>query len=161
LIRLASHADLVLPFDAMRYRYCSKLVTCLLLATFLVACAGTVFGYDWCFGDDGHVEVSFSNGAGCCAEEIGSHASGRYIVPTISQSYDDSCGSCLDVTSQQHGAVFVKRLKRVSTPPVLTVAANSSFPEMLRDATVIASLTSITPRVSPTLLAHRTVVLLN
>jgi hypothetical protein len=145
----------------MKYRYCSKLVTYLLLATFLVAGAGTAFGYAWCFGDDGHVEVNYSKGGGCCEEDLEKRTADRYAVPTISQLSGDSCGSCLDVTAKQRGAVFFKPLKRVSTPSVATLSENLFSPKMVLDAPWRASLTSLSPRVSPTILAHRTVVLLN
>ena len=151
----------MLSSDAMKYRYCSKLVTYLLVTTFLVASAGTVFGYAWCFGDDGHVDVSYSNGGGCCDEDLEKRTADRYAVPTISQLSGDSCGSCLDVSAQQCGAVFIKRLKRVSITAVATLTANSFSPKMVLGAPWVARLASLSPRVSPTILAHRTVVLLN
>jgi hypothetical protein len=160
-IRLASKAHLMLSSIAMKYRYCSKFVTYLLVTTFLVASAGTVFGYAWCFGDDGHVGVSYSNGGGCCDEDLEKRTANRYAVPTISQLNGDSCGSCLDVSTQQRSVVFFKRLKRVSTSSVETLTANSFSPKRVQGAPWVASLTSLSPRVSPTLLAHRTVVLLN
>lgn len=160
-IRLASQAALVLSFDAMKYRYCLKLVTYLLVTTFLVASAGTVFGYAWCFGNDGLVEVSYSKVGGCCAEDVEQSATDRYAVPSLSQSSADSCGSCLDVSTQQRGAVFFKRLKQVSTASVASLAADSFSPKMVQGDLRVARLTSLSPRVSPTILAHRTVVLLN
>jgi len=151
----------MLSSGAMKYRYCLKLVTYLLVTTFLVASAGTVFGYAWCFGDDGHVDVSYSNGGGCCDEDLENRTADRYSVATISQSSGDSCGSCLDVTAQQCSAVLVKRLTRVSTPSVATLATNSFSPKIVHGTPWVAKLTSHSPRVSPTILAHRTVVLLN
>ena len=145
----------------MKYRDCLKLATYLLVMTFLVASADTVFGYAWCFGDDGHVEVSYSKGDGCCEEDIEKLTADRYAVPTLSQLSTDSCGSCLDISAQQRGAVFFKRLKQVSTPSVATLSANSFSLKKAQGALWVARLTSLSPRVSPTLLAHRTVVLLN
>ena len=129
--------------------------------TFVMASAGTVFGYAWCFGDDGHVEVSYSSGVVCCDEDLENRTADRYIVPTISQSSADSCGSCLDVSTPQCGAVFLKRLKQVSSTSVATVSTNIFSPKMVQGAPWSAKLTSLSPRVSPTILAHRTVVLLN
>ena len=131
------------------------------MATFLVAGSGTLFGYAWCFGDDGHVDVSYSNGGGCCDEGLEKRTADRYAVPTLSQLSTDSCGSCLDISAQQRGAVFFKRLKQVSTPSVATLSANSFSLKKVQGALWVARLTSLSPRVSPTLLAHRTVVLLN
>jgi hypothetical protein len=145
----------------MKRIYYSKLVTYLLVMTFLVASAGTVFGYAWCFGDDGHVEVSYSKGGGCCSEGLEKRAADRYVAPGISESSGDYCGSCLDVTAQQSSAVFFKRLKRVSTPAFAILNASVFSPKMVQSSPWFARLTSHPPRVSPTILAHRTVVLLN
>jgi hypothetical protein len=145
----------------MKYRYCSKLATYLLLATLLVSGAGTVFGYAWCFGDDGHVEVNYSKGGGCCSEDFESRSIDRYNTPSISQLSVDSCGSCLDFSAQQSDAVFFKRLKRVSVPPVATFSTNLFSPKGVYSAPWIAKRISSSPPVSQTLLALRTVVLLN
>jgi hypothetical protein len=145
----------------MNYRYSSKLVTYLLMATFLVAGSGTLFGYAWCFGDDGHVEVNYSKGGICCSEDFESRPVNRYDTPSISQLSVDSCGSCLDFSAQQSDAVFFKRLKRISVLPVVTFSTNLFSPKVLQSGPWIAKRISSSPRVSQTLLAHRTVVLLN
>jgi coenzyme F420-reducing hydrogenase beta subunit len=145
----------------MKYRNCSKLVTYLLVTTFLVASAGTVFGYAWCFGDDGHVEVNYSKGGSCCSEDFESHSVNRYNTPSISQLKLDSCGSCLDFSAQQSDAVFFKRVKRTSVSTVVTFSTNFFSTKVVQSAPCIAKQISSSPRVSPTLLAHRTVVLLN
>ena len=129
--------------------------------TFVMASAGTVFGYAWCFGDDGHVEVNYSSGVVCCDEDLENRTAERYIVPTFSRSSGDSCGSCLDVSTPQCGAVFLKRLKQVSSTSVATLATNVFTPKMAQGASLSAKITTFSPRVSPTILAHRTVVLLN
>jgi hypothetical protein len=56
----------------------------------------------------------------------------------------------LDFSAQQSDAVFFKRLKRISVLPVV-----------MQSGPWIAKRISSSPRVSQTLLAHRTVVLLN
>ena len=136
-------------------------MTYLLLATFLVAGAGTLFGYAWCFGDDGHVEVNYTKGVSCCSEDLENRSADRYVTATISQSSGDFCGSCLDVSTQQCGAVFLKRLKRASTASVAILTANFFSPKRVQGSPWVARLTPLSPRVSPTILAHRTVVLLN
>lgn len=152
---------LVLSFDAMKRRYLSKLVTCLLLTTFFLASTASVFGYAWCLGDDGHVEVSYSKGSGCCDPEPGKLPVARHIVPTITQSSDNFCSSCLDFSVQTCDAVFTKRVKRVTPPPVALLNARVFSPKVVQSTPWDVKLTSLLPRISQAILVHRTVVLLN
>lgn len=145
----------------MRYCCYSKLVACLLLATFLVAGAGSLFGYAWCFGDDGHVDVSFTRNVNCCNEALEKRSANRDVLPNISQRSADSCGSCLDVSTQQRGAVTFKRLKQVSTPSVAASVTSSFSHKKAHGTAWSVRLASRSLRVSPTILAQRTVVLLN
>lgn len=160
-IRLASQPVLVLSSDAMKYRYSSKLVTCLLLTTFLLASAASVFGYVWCLGDDGHVEVSNTKIGACCDHNVGNRPAARQLVPTIKQASDNSCSSCLDFSAQSCDAVFFKRVKRVSAPSVEALSANVFSPKVVQSAPGEVKLTSLSPRISHAILVHRTVVLLN
>jgi hypothetical protein len=67
----------------------------------------------------------------------------------------------LDFSAQQSDAVFFKRLKRISVLPVVTFSTNLFSPKVVQSGPWIAKRISSSPRVSQTLLAHRTVVLLN
>jgi hypothetical protein len=153
----------VLSSGAMKQIFSSKLVTALLLTAFIVASVGTVFGYAWCIGDDGHVEVSYAKNIGCCVDELDSHTADRYDVPTISMPNGDSCGLCLDFSVQQYDAVFFKRIKKFSTLSVAALPSHIlSAKAVQRDSLVAGNLASQPPpRVSQAILAHRTVVLLN
>lgn len=152
----------MLSSGAMNRTYSSKLATFLLLTTFLVASVGTVFGYSWCVGVDGHVEVSYVKDSGCCVNDTESRPADKYSVPGVSQLNGDSCGLCLDFTAQQYDAVFLKRVKRLSTVSVETLPANLVPPGVKQSSQLIQGrLVSLPPRVSQTILAHRTVVLLS
>ncbi len=152
---------LVLSFDAMKPRYPSKLVTCLLLTIFFLVSTASVFGYAWCFGDDGHVEVSYDRGGGCCDPETGKRPVARALAPSITQSSDNFCSSCLDFSVQPCDAVFTKRVKRVSAPPVAVLNAYVFSPKVVQSTPWDVKLASTSPRISQAILVHRTVVLLN
>lgn len=146
----------------MKQTYPSKLVTCLLLAVFLIASLGTALGYAWCVGDDGHVEVGYSIDSNCCVEDLKSHSVNRYDAPSIRHASGDSCDLCFDFTVQQYDVVFFKRVKRTSVSAVAPFPSNVLSPNMVQNAQLVASLAlQSPPRVSNTILAHRTVVLRN
>lgn len=152
----------MLSSGAMKRTYPPKSVTFLLLVLFMIASLGTVFGYAWCVGDDGHVEVSYANDSGCCADDLKSQPVNRYDVPTVSQASGGSCGLCLDFTVQQYDVVFFKRVKRTSVTSVATFPSHVLSPNVGQSVPLVASLAlQPVPRVSKTILAHRTTVLLN
>jgi hypothetical protein len=151
----------MLSSGAMNRTYHSKLVTCLFLTVFLVVSVGSVFGYAWCVGDDGHVEVSYASSRGCCDDDLKSHTADRDVVLGLSQSGGESCGLCLDF-SVQYDAVFFKRVKRDLTIPVAALPSNVLFPNTVEGSQrVVDNLVLHPPRVSQTILTLRTVVLLN
>ena len=141
----------------------SKIAILLLLPAFLIASVGGAFGYTWCFGDDGHVEVKYVTLDGCCDGDLENRTVASYDVPTIHQPDDDHCGSCLDFSTQQNEIVFLKRLKRTPSVSTKVIAPDSSSPSLADNAKlVVGHIMSLPPlRTSQTILAHRTVVLLN
>jgi hypothetical protein len=141
----------------------SKTAILLLLPVFLIASVGGAFGYTWCFGDDGHVEVKYVTLDGCCDGDLVNSDVARYDVPTIHQPDDDHCGSCLDFSTQQNEIAFFKRLKRTPSVSTKVIAPNGFSPILADNAKlVVGHLMSQPPlRTSQTILAHRTVVLLN
>jgi hypothetical protein len=145
----------------MNFTYSSKLVTSLLLATFLVTSAGVLLGYVWCVGDDGHVEVSYSSAVDCCGDDQKQRAVDQYDVPSISQTNGDPCGLCLDFSAQQGEAVFLKRTKRASSVSLDSLSPNHSLSSARQDVKLVAvnSLSQPPPRVAQAILFHRTVVL--
>ncbi len=150
-------------FRAMKFFYPSKLLTSLLLVAFLSTSMGTLLGYAWCVGDDGHVEVSYTTGAGCCADDLDGATVDRYDAPSLSQANAKGCGLCLDFSAQQSEGVVFKRIKRTSTASLGVLSANSSSAKTMQNTKLVAVdlMPQPPPRIAQTLLAHRTVVLLN
>ena len=147
----------------MRLISFSKIAVFLLLPVFLIASASDMLGYAWCLGDDGHVEIKYATSNSCCDSNFENSHSIRPDVATLHQSSNDHCGSCLDFSAQPNEAVFSKRLKRVSSGSINAITSNS-FPSISAQNTklVVGNLASQPPpRISQTILAHRTVVLLN
>ncbi|MCK4507463.1 MAG: hypothetical protein KAU27_02910 [Desulfuromonadales bacterium] len=147
----------------MKFTRSAKIVTFLLLAVFLLTSAGNLLGYAWCVGDDGHVEVSYATGRDCCDDGQEQGATEQYDVPTISQASGDSCGLCLDFSTQQCEAVFFKRIKRTSTASLVPLSANNSLPSAMQSVKLVAAVPLPQPplRVAQAILSQRTVVLLN
>ena len=147
----------------MKLLISSKIVTFLLLSVFLFAGTGNAFGYAWCVGDDGHVEVNYISGGDCCADDSSNRDVDRYDVTAISHSDGEHCGLCLDSSAKPSEAIFLKRLKRTSTVSIATVSLNNFPSPVLKGSKLLAGnrATLSLPRVSQAILAHRTVVLLN
>ncbi|MGK2906584.1 MAG: hypothetical protein ACSLFH_09600 [Desulfuromonadales bacterium] len=140
----------------------SKVMVCLLLAAFLTASAGNVFGYAWCVGDDGHVGIDVFTDKSCCADDFQGDKAVRSDLSAISQS-SEHCGLCLDFSAQQSDAVFLKRLKRIPTTSSDTVSPKSHTQIAPRNDNLVVGhlMPRFQPRISQTMLAHRTVVLRN
>lgn len=153
----------MLSSDAMNSKYSSKLVTSLLLTFFLVMSTGTLVGYAWCLGDDGHVEVSYATGDNCCGDGQESGDSDNYTTPSLIQPNGDDCGLCLDFSARQSEAVFTKRVKRASTPSIETLTPNNTHLQIALSSPKTANAFTVqaVPRIAQAILAHRTVVLLN
>ncbi len=153
----------VLSCATMKLITFSKIAALLLLPAFLIASAGDMLGYTWCLGDNGHVEVKYVTSNSCCDTNFEDSHSVRPGVATLHQSSDNHCGSCLDFSTQPNEAVFSKRLKRVSSDSINTISSNS-FPSIsTQNAKLVVGNLALQPppRISQTILAHRTVVLLN
>jgi hypothetical protein len=135
----------------------------ILLIAFLASSFGAVFGYAWCMGDDGHVGIDYVTDKSCCTDDCKSNNVGRFDVLTISQRYGEHCGLCLDFSAQPVEAVFFKRLKR--TQPAFTDAVTAKGFSPIPTQNVSLNGGSLVPqsqpRISQTILAHRTVVLRN
>ena len=153
----------MLSSGAMKFNRSSKLVTSLLITAFLVTSVGALLGYVWCVGDDGHVEVSYTAGNDCCGDDHVQSSTKRYDGPSISQASTDHCGSCLDFSAQQCGAVFFKRIKRTSRVSLEPLSPNNSLPSARQSAKLVTANRFRYPsqRIAQAILFHRTVVLLS
>lgn len=141
----------------------NKLVTVLLLCAFLATGAGYVFGYAFCLGEDGRVAVNALAAAGCC-DAIGPGAPSPGIAASsVSPAGKDRCGLCVDFSTRHGEAVFLKRLKRASSP------SPGSFPPVRAGLNGFLQARGPAPKAAPqtfpgmsqALLLLSTVVLLN
>lgn len=141
----------------------SKIAALLLLPAFLLTTTGNVFGDALCIGDDGHVEIEFITVDGCGDGGFESRAAASHELTAEHQSNDEHCGStCLDVSLPQGEATAVKRLGTIAPASLGCIVANS-FPSISAQwiKLVVGNRASQPPpRISQTILAHRTIVLL-
>lgn len=140
-----------------------KIAVLLLLPAFLLINVGEAFASVWCIGNDGHVKVELTVSNSCGDPDIEEGNSVGHNVPTMFQSGDDHCGPCLDFSAQQSSTVFFKRFK---VPPTVSIDAITPniFPRSSVHTVklVVDNLMPQPPsRTSQTILALRTVVLLN
>ena len=141
----------------------TQIVGLLLIPAFLIVSIGSVPGYAWCFGEDGHSEIEEATIAGCSDNQFEPKEFIKYDTPTLHGSENEHCGPCLDFSAQQSETVFSKRLKKILQTPVDTIKQDVSPQNFSQTVKLIAvNLASQPPpRISQTILAHRTVVLLN
>ena len=147
----------------MRLKF-QKIIALLLISVFLAtSTAANVFGCTECAGGERSQRVNTTVEKCCCTDDLISNHDDSHDAPAIHQLGDEQQGSCSDCSTQQGSTVFSKRTKRI--PAAATIAAISKeFP--LTAATsvklVVGNLAPKPPtKTSQTLLAHRTVVLLN
>ena len=149
---------------SMKHMPLSKIIAFLLLVAFLATSSVNVFGSGcvWCVGDNGHLGIDFFTDKSCCSDDYQGDKSVRYDLPAIGQS-SEHCSFCLDFSAQQGEAVFSKRLKRIPT-----TLSDTVFLKGLRQ--IVSGnenrgaghlMPRSQPRISQTILAHRTVVLRN
>jgi hypothetical protein len=139
---------------------CSKIIAFLLLPTLLLAGVGNVFGYAWCISEDGHAKIEYVTANGCDGASSASRDERRSDFAAGYQANGEQCTPCLDFTAGQNIATTSKRSNKV-TAVFFRPIATSIVPQKSVDALVINQLlTQSTPRISQTILALRTVVLL-
>lgn len=139
-----------------------KFSVLILLPVFCIVSIFSVLGYAWCFGDDGHFEVAYLSSSACCESVVERPGSLRVDEFSLISFGEELCDSCLDLSAQKSDAIFLKRLKRLSSHPDKPVPANG-FVNIYRQTSqpfVAELLLRPLPRVSQTLLVHRTIVIL-
>jgi hypothetical protein len=140
----------------------TRIIVLLLLPAFILASASEVLGFSWCVGNDGHVELERGTNHDCGAENFANENFGRNAAPIILGTSNECCGPCLDL-SIQNEAYIIKRLKKITVAPTDAISLNVFPRNTVRKAHLLVSnlITQHPPRISKTILAHRTVVLLN
>jgi hypothetical protein len=147
----------------MRAKFPKIIVLLVLLPAFLTIGVSEGLGFSWCYGDDGHVELELASPDGC-----GDNASKQEAAPHCDEkagltSDEDHCGPCLDFAIESGAPLASKRLEK-QTPPAIDIATLISQRPTLstNSKTVVNNLApQPPPRISQTILTHRTVVLLN
>lgn len=141
----------------------TQIVGLLLIPVFLVVSIGSVPGYAWCFGEDGHSEIEEVVIAGCSDNQCEPKEFIKYEPPTLHGSENVHRGPCLDFSAQQTATFFSKRLRKIQQTPIDTINLDVFPQDFSRSFKLIdGNLAPQTPpRISQTILSHRTVVLLN
>ena len=140
----------------------TRIIVLLLLPAFILTSASEVFGFSWCVGNDGHFELERGTGHDCDDENFVNENFGKNVAPIIPGTSYECCGPCLDL-SIPNEAYIVKRLKKVSVAPNDAISLNIFPRNTIQIAKLLVGnlITQHPPRISQTILAHRTVVLLN
>ena len=137
-------------------------ITFLLLPVFFVATIISMPGYAWCFGDDGHIDVEYVAGSGCADDASAASAADNQNVASYSQSDEEHCGPCLDFDIQLNDATTKKRLENKAPVCIDAIAINAftTFSSQTVKMVVGNLVPQPPPRISQSILNHRTVVLL-
>jgi hypothetical protein len=147
----------------MRLKF-QKTVALLILSAFLATIpAGNVLGCTECVGCESSQRVNALADKECGADERIYDHDDSHDVPAIDQFGDEQHGSCPDCSISQGSTVFSKRTKRIPTAATVPVILKDfSLTSATSIKLVVGNLAPQPPtKTSQTLLAHRTVVLLN
>ncbi|PLX91025.1 MAG: hypothetical protein C0614_00090 [Desulfuromonas sp.] len=142
-------------------RFGDKLNGFVLLLVFVFTTLGSVPGFAWCIGEDGHFEIEYVATSDC--GDIATNSPGN-IVEESSVHFDvDHCGPCLDFYLQSHETISVRRLLETTTKRADILALNTKISSVTsqsvkRGVENLASQPSI--RISQVILEHRKIVLL-
>lgn len=138
------------------FRSCIIFLTLIL---FLVTTGGNVFGYAWCFGV-GHSRIEPVTPVGCADMNAECIDVSGVLSTGLTKNTHGHDNPCLDVLLSQGDALFSKRSAKVAKVVLdADIAPVLSSPDPRQS---YKSVSYVSPaRESQTLIAHRTVVLLN
>ena len=134
-------------------------ITLALIPIVLLTFSANALSFVWCFGDDGQTRLEQASVNGCidCEEVISTHGG---ETDSLSYKFDEKARSCSDILLDKDNLVISKRSYKAADIPIIgeyRVSLNFS-PNVYIGQVPPASQSQ---RVSQTILAHRTVVLLN
>jgi hypothetical protein len=150
-------------YKGMSANLSRHIVACISLLAFLFAGQTSVQGYVWCVAESGHAVLEYAKNNSCTPEHStvkGDCHSEKGFLDDHDQ--DNNCSPCLDVsatievTSSRHNDQ-----KEILAPGGLPVKSFLLYNRIFAEVLTSGLLSQPPPRVSKTLLAHRTVVLLN
>lgn len=139
----------------------NKLNGFVLLLVFVFTTLGSVPGFAWCIGEDGHFDVEY-----VATDDFGdvtNTAPGRLPGESIIHNDDDHCGPCLDLYLQSHEVISASRLHNKATKSTDILALNTTIPSITSQAIkrAVENLASQPPpRISQAIREHRMIVLL-
>ena len=141
----------------------TQIMATFLLPAFFLASIGSAPAYAWCFGEKIHLEIEEKKISGYVDHQKESKEAAKYDIPSFYSSDDKHCGTCFHFSAQKNEAIFSKKLEKlpnvtedVTNPYVLAHVITRKG-----DLVAVNLAPQPPPRISQTLLAHRTVVLLN
>lgn len=151
----------ILPFQFM-LKFLKSICTILLLLTFLATTVGVLPVYALCFGEDGHVELEYSDHDICDEDKKNGNSSFPELAIDSIPSHGDHCTPCVDIAIQTCEATSTKRHSDSKSKSVALQHLNVS--PLVKPAVVKLLVGNLVPqpppRVSQTIIHHRTIVLL-
>ncbi len=146
----------------MLAKFSKIFILLLLLPAFLSIGVSEGLGLSWCFGDDGHVELATVNGCGDSAAELAANSHCEDNPELGSEA--ESCGPCLDYALEQDEAIFAKRLHKAPLALIDLLAPKPQTTNFATNSNTNGAVGRLArqpqPRISQTILLHRTTVLL-
>ncbi len=144
----------------MQRRPITYVITLFSLLAFWVTGAGNTFGYALCFADDGHTRMEPASFNGCIDREPECSAVKAPQAADLSKRHSESARPCSDLLLGKNNLVVSKR--NVKTVKHQLLQDFQALPLVSNEiqASLVARVLQPS-RVSQTILAHRTVVLLH
>ena len=132
-----------------------KIIVLCLLPCLLLLSAGGALGLSLCVGLDGHVAID-----SLLRNDFGSgHCDTSQNGATLSIAGYDCCGPCLDLPIQNDAHLVNRHMISVPAPIGPVSGAISLFPRQSMQLLAEKLVTKPLPRISQSVLTHRTVVL--
>lgn len=134
----------------------NRIIALFLLPSLMLVSAGDALGFSFCVGLDGHVEIE----SGFRNDFDGMPCDSKHKGSTCLKSGYECCGPCLDFVLQ-NAAHLVSRHLKTASAPVKTISWNIPSLKPRQGIHLVAGklVTNPQPRVSQSVLTHRTVVL--
>lgn len=153
----------------MHKRVSRYIVALIGVLVFLLTGQPGVQGYVWCLGEDGHAALEYAENNTCGPEAV-AQEQGCHVDEGLAHDEpgheefgsEDNCGPCLDIPATLEVASSKSQDHKDFHAPVGFPVPEHTLVAAVRAADLpIELLAQPPPRVSQSLRAHRTVVLLN
>lgn len=147
----------------MNSRPSRHIVALVSLLVFLLTGQAAAHGYVWCLGADGHTALEYAARDNCGPASEGACRNGHAERTPGALAGDEHCGPCLDIPATFDAAPRQARPQKEYIQARIEPAAGSEVFPLPRFVPVLAAGLHLQPppRITPTILHLRTVVLLN